>query len=292
MSKILVIGEAMLDTSWHGESTRISPEAPVPIVNLNSITYQAGGAANVCMNIASLGHSVAFVSQIGDDIEGIRLQAILDKAGVDTSMMAISSRVETIQKLRIYSNESYTLRVDNEILKAPSAQEERLILSNISKRLGEFNVVVFSDYNKLFLSYRLCHVLLAICAANNVFTICDPKGNNINKYIGANLITPNRKELLDLSSSDSLEAGIAFCKTYIPNVLLTKSEEGLVLYDETETSWPALNPNPVTVVGCGDALCAGLAVGISNGMTIKQAIDWTNPKIAEAMNTPGTIIIR
>lgn len=292
MSKILVIGEAMLDTSWHGESTRISPEAPVPIVNLNSITYQAGGAANVCMNIASLGHSVAFVSQIGDDIEGIRLQAILDKAGVDTSMMAISSRVETIQKLRIYSNESYTLRVDNEILKAPSAQEERLILTNISKRLSEFNVVVISDYNKLFLSHRLCHILLAMCNTNNLFAICDPKGHNIQKYVGADLITPNRKELFDLSGASSIEDGVKFFQKYIKNVLLTKSEEGLTFYNETETSWPALNPNPVTVVGCGDSLCAGLAVGISNGMTIEQAIEWTNPKIAEAMNTPGTIIIK
>ena len=188
-ARVLVVGDVMLDRYWHGKATRISPEAPVPVVRVGTREDRPGGAGNVALNIAALGAAASLVGIVGHDEAGEELQERLQGAGVLCAFARCDS-APTITKLRVISQHQQLLRVDFEQdfdVAALAALEERALAM-----LPETQVLVLSDYNKGAL--RHTQALIQAARARRVPVIVDPKGSDFSKYRGATLITPNLAE--------------------------------------------------------------------------------------------------
>jgi rfaE bifunctional protein kinase chain/domain len=296
MSKILVVGESMMDHYWRGNSYRKNPESNAPLIKVEKDTWHVGGAANVAYSINKLRSEVSLCSWAGRDEAGQKLVIALNGVGVDTSLIKLDGK--TIQKMRVFNGDDYVARVDHDYIPELDPFEElaeALILSSkIEKRIKEFDVCVISDYGKGRLSEALCLQLIDICKENGVFIMCDPKRDNLDKYYGCDLITPNLAELRELTSKDSLEEGAATILETVQNLLLTQSENGMSLINKNgRKDWPALAKKDEirSCVGCGDGVVAGIAHFIANGKSLEESIDLINPMIAEAMKQEGTISI-
>lgn len=291
MGRICILGDVALDTYYYGTSTRISPEAPVPIVNLNSIEYSAGCAANAAVACKKLGGDVELISRIGSDLNGLRLTQILNQLHISNNLR-IYNNYKTIEKLRIYSNDTYTLRLDTEEITDLPGNHADGVVKYLEENIKKYSVFLLSDYGKGYLSKHFIQKLVDLAHKHGIFVIADPK-NEVSKYYGVDLLTPNKKELFDLSKCSDIDQGIQILLKSISNILLTKSEDGFSLYNkENVLHWKSLIENPATVTGAGDILNAGIVYFLSIGKTLVEAIELTNPIIADALSRPGTAMIK
>lgn len=275
---VLVVGDVMLDRYWFGDTHRVSPEAPIPIVRVKNIDDRPGGAGNVALNIASLGCHVTLLGITGNDEAAHKLAAQLKSAAVlqDLCMM---ENVTTIIKLRVISRHQQLLRLDFEEPLTNVDQNE--LINRFKKQLANSKLVVLSDYAKGTLANPRAFIDAAKAA--NVPVMVDPKGNDFSIYQGADILTPNMKEFeaivgACLSEKDIAQKGQELLKRYhIGSLLVTRGEDGMTLIEPTQTMHvPAYAREVFDVTGAGDTVIGVLAAAYASGLDIKSAAALAN----------------
>ena len=285
--KVLIIGDVMVDAYLWGSVDRISPEAPVPIVAVKKRESRLGGAANVAINIQSMGAIPVLCSVVGNDRNGEELIALMKELNMSTAGMIQSSERVTTVKTRVIGNNHQLLRVDDEVMHDLSSKEQSAILHVIRQLIEKEKpaVVIFEDYDKGVLNADLINEVVAICKEANIPTAVDPKKKNFNAYIGVDLFKPNLIELkqgvkVDFKKPD-IDTLSAICEPFrnkqeIKTMMVTLSEHGVYIGNEsTKNIIPAHVRNISDVSGAGDtvisvaALCLGL--GLSETMIASLA---------------------
>jgi rfaE bifunctional protein kinase chain/domain len=285
--KVLIIGDVMVDAYLWGSVDRISPEAPVPIVAVKKRESRLGGAANVAINIQSMGAIPVLCSVIGNDRNGEELIALMKELNMSTDGMIQSSERVTTVKTRVIGNNHQLLRVDDEVMHDLSSKEQAAILHVIQQLIEKEkpSVVIFEDYDKGVLNANLIKEVVSLCQKSNIPTAVDPKKKNFNAYIGVDLFKPNLIELkqgvkVDFKIPD-LETLSTICEPFrneqqIKTMMVTLSEHGVYIGNEkSKTIIPAHVRNISDVSGAGDtvisvaALCLGL--GLSETMIASLA---------------------
>jgi len=277
-ARVLVVGDAMLDRYWFGAVERISPEAPVPVVRVNREEERLGGAANVALNVKTLGVQTTLLTVVGDDEPARKLQQLLEQKGVKT-LLGHDPQLYTIVKLRVIGRSQQLIRVDFE--NTPDHEVLADMLGDFEKALPQHDAVLFSDYGKGGLEHIPRMIEMARKAGKPV--LIDPKGSDYARYAGATVITPNRAELAQVigpwSNETQLQerAQALRQKLGLDSLVLTRSEEGMSLYDangEAREHAKALEVFDVT--GAGDTVIATLAAMLACGLSLREALPIAN----------------
>ena len=277
-ARLLVVGDVMLDRYWFGDTNRISPEAPVPVVQVGKIDERLGGAANVARNVAALGAKTTILGVIGDDESGRRISELLKSSGVD-SQLEVDAKVPTTVKLRVIARQQQLIRLDFE--EAPSQTALAHKLERYEKLLGNADVVILSDYGKGALGQVA--LMIEQARTQKKMILVDPKGDDYAKYRGATVLTPNRSELRQVvgqwTSEDDLTKRVQDLRKSLDleALLLTRSEEGMSLFTETGVSHVKAQAREVfDVSGAGDTVIATLAVALAAGWPLERAMALAN----------------
>jgi D-glycero-beta-D-manno-heptose-7-phosphate kinase len=277
-AKVLVVGDAMLDRYWYGSVDRISPEAPVPVVKVVREEERVGAAANVAYNVAMLGANASFVSVVGDDEPGRKLDALMRQTGIHTYLTR-DSTLQTTVKLRVIGRAQQLIRLDFEntpqfdVLAAQTETFQRLV--------AQHDAVLFSDYAKGGLAHVASMITLAKAARKPV--LIDPKGSNYAHYYGATVITPNRSELQQVigtwANEEELQnkAQNLRISLGLETLLFTRSEDGMSLFDAQGAMHVKAAAHEVfDVTGAGDTVIATLASLVASGLSLRQAMPHAN----------------
>ncbi|MEJ5990174.1 D-glycero-beta-D-manno-heptose-7-phosphate kinase [Ramlibacter sp. PS3R-8] len=277
-ARVLVVGDAMLDRYWHGAVERISPEAPVPVVKVSREEERIGAAANVAYNVSTLGAQASFLGVVGDDEPGHRLERLLKDTGIRAHLKR-DPGLRTTVKLRVIGRQQQLLRMDFE----NEPDHEVLALQNeaFTALLPQQDAILFSDYGK----GGLAHIpaMIESARATNKPVLVDPKGSDYGRYRGATVITPNRAELQDVvgrwQNEDDLRARAQKLRRDLGlrGLLLTRSEEGMTLYDDAgELTVKAQAREVFDVTGAGDTVIATLATMVAAGVSLRDALPIAN----------------
>ncbi|MFM8453671.1 MAG: bifunctional D-glycero-beta-D-manno-heptose-7-phosphate kinase/D-glycero-beta-D-manno-heptose 1-phosphate adenylyltransferase HldE [Gammaproteobacteria bacterium] len=284
-AKILVIGDAMLDIYWQGPTQRISPEAPVPVVNIQEKTVKPGGAANVATNLASLGVDVTLFGILGQDSQGQILQTYLKGLNVKTQF-DIQNQAKTITKTRILSRDQQLLRLDEEEILNFDPFYWDPIYAAILKHV---DLIILSDYNKGMLSDPQFWIQSAKKAGKMV--LVDPKKNDWSVYRGADAVTPNLGELSMVLKPEE-DPKILLKRYELKKLVITKSEAGISLIDQKNTyDFPAQVHQVSDVTGAGDTVVATLAACLGIGLPWPQAVEYANLAGGIAVGKLGAVNI-
>ncbi len=277
-ARLLVVGDVMLDRYWFGDTNRISPEAPVPVVQVGKIDERLGGAANVARNVAALGAKTTILGVIGDDEPGRRVSELLTSSHVD-SQLEVDSKVPTTVKLRVIARQQQLIRLDFE--EAPSEAALAHKLERYEKLVGDADVVILSDYGKGALGQVA--LMIEQARAQKKMILVDPKGDDYAKYRGATVLTPNRSELRQVvgqwtSEEDLTKRAQDLRKSLnLEALLLTRSEEGMSLFTEASVSHVKAQAREVfDVSGAGDTVIGTLAVALAAGWPLERAMALAN----------------
>ena len=274
---MLVVGDVMLDRYWYGDASRISPEAPVPVLLFTGEEVRLGGAANVAANCAALGARTRLLSVVGRDEAGSRLEKLLKAKRVSASLHH-DARVHTTQKLRVIGRRQQLLRIDME--KAPSTEVLAAKLADFRAALADCDVVLLSDYGKGGLEHIGVMIREARKAGKKV--LVDPKGDDYARYKGATVLTPNLSELRVVVGTWKNEKDLAQRaqalreKLKLDALLLTRGEDGMVLFSKKVFRVSAEKHEVSDVTGAGDTVIATLAVMLAAGQPIEAAVRAAN----------------
>ena len=290
--RLLVVGDVMLDRYWFGDVSRISPEAPVPVVKVERCEERPGGAANVARNAAALGARVALLALVGDDEPGRQLKCLMAEAGIESDLH-VDAAISTTVKLRVIGRQQQLLRIDFET--KPSHDALLGKLSAFERRLPEFDAVLFSDYGKGGLAHVVEMIRLARAAGKPV--LVDPKGDDYSLYSGATLITPNRAEMRDVIGRRRDEADLERLANILREqlnlhaLLVTRSEEGMSLFRaEGAIHEKSVAREVFDVSGAGDTVIATLGVMLAHGLDWAQAIHIANLAAGIVVGKLGTAV--
>jgi len=288
--QVLVVGDVMLDRYWFGEVSRISPEAPVPVVKIDRIEERPGGAANVARNVAALAARATLLSVVGMDEPGQALTRLLAAEGIESSLHE-DAKLATTVKLRVIGRQQQLLRVDFETW--PAHEVLRAKLAEFGERLAAFPVVILSDYGKGGLTHIASMIEQARAAGKKV--LVDPKGEDFNRYVGATLLTPNRAELRQVigrwrDEDELTEKALALRQDLkLDALLVTRAEEGMTLYSaDGRIHEPAQAREVYDVSGAGDTVIATLAVMLAAGLELRQAMRLANRAAGIVVGKLGT----
>ncbi len=293
-ARVLVCGDVMLDRYWHGPTSRISPEAPVPVVKIHDSENRAGGAGNVALNIACLGASTQLLGITGKDDNGQQLQSLLQHAGVECHFLQHPHH-PTITKLRIISRQQQLIRLDFE--EAFHATDLTSLYNDFDQQVANAGVVILSDYGKGSLSNP--QRLIESAQRAGVPVLVDPKGTDFERYRGATLITPNLSEFEAVVGScpddDTLVAkGQALLQEYdLEAVLVTRSEKGMTLIrkDQTPFHLPTRAREVYDVTGAGDTVISVLAASLAAGASMEHATALANTGAGVVVGKLGTATV-
>ncbi len=299
-TSVTVIGDVMLDRYVYGVVDRVSPEAPIPIVRVERETAMPGGAGNVVRNLTALGAAVAFVSVVGDDQAGSDLTGLIGgQPGIEPWLLVEGARTTTV-KTRFVSQGQQLLRADREQKGPIGPKLAERMLRIATDALAATSVTVLSDYAKGVLSGDMPARLIAAARLAGRPVVVDPKGPDFARYAGADVITPNRRELAEATGLpvDS-EAEIVVAATLIRerygfgSVLVTRSEDGMTLVDaEGAHHYPAEAVEVFDVSGAGDTVVATLAAGLAAGLQTKVAVRLANIAAGIVVGKVGTAVAR
>jgi D-glycero-beta-D-manno-heptose-7-phosphate kinase len=281
-SRVLVVGDAMLDRYWFGAVDRISPEAPVPIVRVSREEERLGGAANVALNVKTLGAQATLLTVVGDDEPARKLRQMLEQHGID-ALLGSDPQLYTIVKLRVIGRAQQLIRVDFE--NQPDHEVLAGMLSEFERVLPESGAVLFSDYGK----GGLTHIprMIELARQHGKPVLIDPKGSDYSRYAGASVVTPNRAELAQVIGQWSGEAQLQKrvhalrAEHRLDALLLTRSEDGMSLFDGNTQDGghvhvPAQAREVFDVTGAGDTVIATLAALLAAGMSLREAMPLAN----------------
>ncbi len=293
---VLVVGDVMLDKYVWGEVDRISPEAPVPVVRTVWRNEQPGGAANVAMNLASLGARVTVGGFGGGDKEQRQLEALLAEAGVEPILTAVPG-TSTTSKLRILGDNQQMLRLDSESSPRICEPYSDELIDRMMGVLPSANVVVLSDYAKGTLNERVCRALIDVAGEYKIPVLVDPKSRNFTRYRGATTLCPNLKELATATGESvrDLDAVLAAGQALLPwlgmkSMTVTLGEKGIaVLHERSLVHIPTIARQVHDVSGAGDTVIAVLALGLASEVTIETAARVANVAAGIVVGKPGTV---
>ena len=294
---ILVIGDLMIDHYVWGDATRLSPEAPVPIVNVKNESTTLGGAANVAQNLVALGASVTLGGIVGEDAFAAQLKEIMAQEGLTTAAIVTDKHRPTTVKTRVLAGSHQLVRVDREVTDALSAELEEELLNKLSHSINGADIVLFSDYGKGLFSAEFTHRLIKLAKSKYKKVIVDPKGLDYAKYKGAFIIKPNRKELAEAAKTGAVKtvedlqraAKVIFKQTEAEYLVVTLSEEGMVIVDEIGYQLLPVKATAVfDVTGAGDTVLATMAYFIASGLNIEEACELANHAAAIVIRSVGS----
>lgn len=294
LARVLVIGDVMLDRYWHGATSRISPEAPVPVVKVGQIEDRPGGAGNVALNIATLGAPAWLIGATGDDEAADALHTRMEAAGVFCDFARLSD-VPTITKLRVISQHQQLIRLDHE--ESFENLNPDIIEEKATRLMTDAGAIVLSDYNKGTLTD--CQQLIRQARTLNIPVLVDPKGTEFERYRGATLITPNLKEFETVvgqckNEQELVSKGQLLLKDLeLQALLITRSEHGMTLIreNEPEVHLPARAREVFDVTGAGDTVISVLAAALAAGSEMPQAAALANIAAGIVVGKLGTASI-
>lgn len=290
---VLVVGDVMLDRYWFGDVSRISPEAPVPVVHVQRTEERPGGAANVARNIASMGGKATLLSVVGDDEAGRSLAALLAKEHV-TTMFHKDAQLPTTVKLRVIGRQQQLLRIDFETPPSREVLEDKL--GDFESLVDGVDVIILSDYDK----GGLTHVSKMINTANahGKRILVDPKGDDFARYRGATLLTPNRGEFRQVVGRWTDEADLARraellrLELDLEALLVTRSEEGMSLFSSAGAMHEPTQAQEVyDVSGAGDTVIATLGLMMAAGINMQDAVRIANRAAGVVVGKLGTATV-
>jgi rfaE bifunctional protein kinase chain/domain len=277
-ARVLVVGDAMIDRYWYGAVDRISPEAPVPVVRITREEERVGGAANVAANVAALGAKASLLTVVGDDEASHKLDALVAKTGI-APFFGRDSQSQTTVKLRVIGRQQQLIRLDFE--NAPKREVLASQTATFLSLLPNHDAVLFSDYGKGGLDH--VHDMIEHARAAGKAVLIDPKGADYSRYRNATVITPNRAELQHVIGSwrDDNElrekAQELRQQLSLDAILLTRSEEGMTLFDvQGDLHINAQAREVFDVTGAGDTVIATMAALLAAGLTLRQAMPLAN----------------
>jgi len=301
--KILVIGDVILDAYYKGEVSRISPEAPVPVLDIHTKDYRLGGAANVALNVKNLGASCILCSVIGDDDAGKSVSGLMQDEGLDTSGIIQSSSRKTSQKTRMVSGFSQLLRFDEEITADLAQKDEENLFHRISTLIETHSpqAIIFEDYDKGCITKSLIASVIKTAVSKGIKVTVDPKKKNFFSYTGATLFKPNMKELRDGLNMPHLKSNdIDLMKAYsslqekmqVESAFFTLSADGVFITDGDEQHHlAALNRTIADVSGAGDTVISAATCALSVGMDLKDIATISNLAGGWVCQFPGVVSI-
>lgn len=289
-TRVLVVGDVMLDRYWFGDVSRISPEAPVPVVKVEKVEERPGGAANVARNCAALGARTSLLSVVGADEAGQSLLRLMTNSGITASLLE-DAQLSTTVKLRVLGRQQQLLRIDFE--NSPDHEVLKTKLAEYQQLLPDTDVVILSDYGKGGLTHIGEMIRLARAAGKPV--LVDPKGDDYARYSGATLLTPNRSELREVvgrwrDETDLTNRAQALREELgLEGLLVTRSEEGMTLFTPgKQTHEPAQAREVYDVSGAGDTVIATLAVMLGSGSDMPAAMQLANKAAGVVVAKLGT----
>ena len=299
-TKILVVGDVMLDRYWWGSVSRISPEAPVPIVRLQNSTLAAGGAANVAANIAGLGATPVLVGIIGRDSDGQALSQRLSDSGVSADYLVEVEDRPTTVKTRVIAHSQQVTRIDQEMVHELSLADSKRVSASLENLITQIDGVIVSDYAKGLLTPAVLKSLIHSSTRQGKAVLVDPKGKDYTKYSGASLLTPNRKEAAEACKLEENGYNVVECAgrqllsdLEINAVLITQGEEGMTLFqrDQEPAHFHALAREVYDVTGAGDTVIATLATAVGAGSDLRSAAKLANIAAGIVVEQVGTTTI-
>lgn len=281
--KILVVGDLMIDHYLWGSCERISPEAPVQVVDIAKETAVLGGAGNVINNLKSLGSEVSVASVIGDDENGVELTRMLKEIHVDTSNLVVQHGRHTSKKSRIIAVSQQILRYDKESKDDILASSQSAIVDSLETSIASFDAIILSDYGKGVLTEELCQGVIRLAKKASKKVLVDPKGKDFSKYKGAYLLTPNKKEAqiateINIVDQSSLTNALLKLKQEcdLDVSMITLSEDGIATYDDKLHISPTVAKEVFDVTGAGDTVIASMAYALSLGKSIEECAAFAN----------------
>ena len=300
-SRVLVVGDVMLDQFLWGRVKRISPEAPVPVVEFQSETYMPGGAANVARNLTALGADVGLYGLVGKDDGAKMLKQLLKEDSVDSSGLIASSARMTTRKTRVIAHQQQMLRVDRETNDAAEPRVTKRLLGAIEAELDTTNAVIICDYSKGAVTQELLDGLRALCKSRSIWLSFDPKPAHQLDLAAMSLITPNRGEVFalaglpDEATEASLNAAVtAVQEKFEPAIMLvTLSEHGMLLCPRGEKSTliPTVAQEIYDVSGAGDTVIASFTLAIAAGASPAEAAVFSNHAAGVVVGKMGTAVV-
>ncbi len=296
---IAVVGDVMLDRYFWGSVSRVSPEAPVPVIDLESETYHLGGAANVAHNLQSLGIRPVLCGCIGDDSSGKSFIKISEEAGIDTRGLYMDKGRPTTVKTRIIGNNQQIARLDVEVRDMIPSNGEQFIIDTLSKT-NDLAGIIFEDYNKGTVTESLINKVIAYAKSSSIPVFVDPKFDNFFQYKDVTVFKPNKKEaskalgITIKTEEDILNTGRELmARLNCSNVLLTLGKDGMRLFESGGDilSVPTHARNVADVSGAGDTAIATLAAAVAGGAAIREAAAMANYAAGSVCESPGIVSI-
>jgi D-beta-D-heptose 7-phosphate kinase/D-beta-D-heptose 1-phosphate adenosyltransferase len=287
----------MLDCYLWGTVDRISPEAPVPVVNIQRETWTLGGAANVANNLRKLEVEPILIGVAGNDDNSLRLHSLLRKWKISSSYLVTTNRRPTTIKTRIIAHSQQVVRADREETKEVSERTQQKILETLAKNLSKANAVIISDYGKGVVTYKLLNEIIRLAREKGLFIAVDPKETHFMNYKGASIITPNhheagfayRKKIVDEKSLEAVGWGLMELLE-LGSVLITRGEKGMSLFEPSKrvTHLPTVAKEVYDVTGAGDTVIATLVAAKSAGATLLEAAKISNYAAGIVVGEVGT----
>ncbi|HOC91940.1 MAG TPA: D-glycero-beta-D-manno-heptose-7-phosphate kinase [bacterium] len=298
--RILVVGDVMLDEYAWGSATRISPEAPVPVVVVKERTFNAGGAANTVANIMSLGAKADLMGVAGRDPNGNILKGILAKKGIDTKNLAIDPSRPTTSKVRIIAQGQQVMRADQEFTGAVNESVTSKMLRRIERMIAEVDGIAISDYDKGVIRPKLMSGLINLAKQHGKIVAADLKPKNAEWFRGVSILTPNRMEATQLSGIEItdkkslFDAGQAIRdRLNAASVLITLGEGGMALITDSSEMLmiPAMSTQVYDVTGAGDTVLSVVALGLSGGHSVSDSVRLANYAAGVVVRKRGTTAV-
>ena len=297
--QLLVLGDIMVDEYIRGSVSRLSPEAPVPVVEVKAEVVRLGGAANVAANIQSLGGRAVLVGVVGNDPPGERLVDQLEAAGMKSDGVVMDRTRPTTVKTRVVAGSQQIVRFDRESVQDLSKEATERLLEIASERLREADALLISDYAKGVITRRVARELLLLARRRKKMVVVDPKVHHLHLYKGATVVTPNHHEAsafarLPIRDEQDLVAvgRELFRKLDVGGVLVTRGEEGMSVFEDSRvTHIPAVGKEVYDVTGAGDTVIAALGLALTSGASLREAAVIANHAAGVVVGKAGTATV-
>ncbi|HEY7505528.1 MAG TPA: D-glycero-beta-D-manno-heptose-7-phosphate kinase [Gemmatimonadales bacterium] len=297
-SRVVVIGDIMIDRYLYGETERLSPEAPVPVVTVRDRTAKLGGAANVAANVASMGASCLLVGAVGDDGDGAAIRQELVVARLDGRHVVTIAGRPTTSKTRIIARAQQIVRIDDEVDALLDGPDLDRLIRSASEALADADALLLEDYNKGALAPTLIAEVMAVARRRGIPVVVDPKYRQFFAYAGATVFKPNRRELesalgaaVDLQDRNAIPEVLARLK--VDNMLVTLGADGmlLVMKDGSSLRIPSIARQVFDVSGAGDTVTAWLGTALAAGASLVEAAQLANYAAGVEVSKPGVATV-
>ncbi len=296
--RILVVGDVMLDHYLWGKCERISPEAPVQVVDIQRESTVLGGAGNVASNLISLGSHVSVISVVGDDSNGKELLDVLYSQGASIQGIVVQEGRKTSKKSRVIASHQQVVRYDSESKEYITSSCEEELLVRFNDSLTSVDLVILSDYGKGVLTPYVTREIIAFAKKQHIPILVDPKGVDYSKYSGATLITPNKKEAsiatkIEIIDDESLQKAGYFLKESLglEYAIITLSEDGIAVFGRDFIKMPTVAREVYDVTGAGDTVLAALGYALASGASIQEAASFANSAAAVVVGKLGSATV-